>query len=68
MFASYPGWARILGLSAPRHRKVLWGRGPPSRGRQRSWQGGGSCLALHRITLRQCPVDSGRIALDPEKP
>ncbi|OUE37401.1 hypothetical protein BZY94_36780 [Burkholderia territorii] len=25
-------------------------------------------LALHRIALRQCPVDIGRIALDPEKP
>ncbi|RQT03528.1 hypothetical protein DF035_12300 [Burkholderia contaminans] len=24
--------------------------------------------ALHRITLRQCPVDTGRISLDPEKP
>ncbi|OXI39550.1 hypothetical protein CFB84_27025 [Burkholderia aenigmatica] len=24
--------------------------------------------AWHRIALRQCPVDTGRIALDPEKP
>ncbi|OXJ09625.1 hypothetical protein CFB45_21650 [Burkholderia sp. HI2500] len=67
MFASYPGWARILGLSAPRHRKVLWGAGAAFKGAA-TIPAGRPDRALHRITLRQCPVDIGRIALDPEKP
>ncbi|OXJ14646.1 hypothetical protein CFB39_26345 [Burkholderia sp. AU6039] len=43
------------------------GRGPPSRGAA-TIPAGRPDRALHRITLRQCPVDIGRVALDPEKP
>ncbi|WP_193727102.1 hypothetical protein [Burkholderia sp. BE17] len=56
MFASYPGEARILGLSAPlrrevqqvfrRHAAATIPAGKPDR-------------ALHRIALRHLPVDTG---------